>query len=224
MKCFPFPRSLLLLTVFSLTVAITGATNAQQRQYRDWVAGCDSASGYCAATTYIGENAGPNSFEFRLRVARSRPGAELSVAFSAPSQPVNENEPIGVKIDDGEVIALEPNSDYMILGEERNYFVARRDHVTSILSQMRDGERLTLSYLDKAASIRSKEFSLLGLSTALGSFDGAPVAAVAAAPTAPQVKTPVETRNAAWRNATLSPTPMRRRRAQLTPNQKWPPR
>ena len=165
-------RRLAPLLPLALWLALAGAVEAAQGvRHRDWTASCrGDGSGLCVAET-AARRQGDTAM---LQVTRDAEGLVREIILLTGAAGLAEDAPLSLGIDGKAPLALRHPS-AVGRGESGRYRLQDATLVKKLVAQMKAGRRLRVGYRDPAGEARSAEFSLMGLTAALRSFQrGAP--------------------------------------------------
>lgn len=153
----------------ALCLMLSGpAMAAEGKRHRDWVAAClGDGSGLCYAETKAKAAGGAS----HLRVTRDAEGRARDVALTTGLAGLADDAPLSLRVDGKAPLSIRHAS---AVGQNapQRYRLQDPGLVKKLVTQMKAGRRLQISYRDKAGQEQSAAFSLMGLTAALRSFQG----------------------------------------------------
>jgi uncharacterized membrane protein/invasion protein IalB len=178
---FAMSRSRILAVMALLAIAIlqplaeTSAASETRRTFRDWVSICPGDGfGACSASAYVRPGRDPRiGFDFQLRVERDAPGEAPRVTFIPVFDLVADDADLTVQVDAEPSLRLAPGSGYQAVGGLNEYQLMDAAVSERLLRAMLDGTRVEFRYHARDGKPVRAEFSLIGLTSALGFFDSA---------------------------------------------------
>lgn len=169
--------SAVLLSLLALVpLADAGAAAGENRRYfRNWLAICPGDGfGPCSASTYVRPGRDPRiGFDFQLSVGRDAPEQVPQVTFVPVFDLIAEDADLTVQVDAEPSLRLAPGSGFQAAGGVNEYRVVDAAAGERLLRAMRDGNRVEFRYRGRDGRPVRAEFSLIGLTAALGFFDAA---------------------------------------------------
>lgn len=175
------PRtSALLCAAFAALSALLPAADAAaapetRRYFRDWLVICPGDGlGPCSASAYVRPGRDPRiGFDFQLRVGRDAPGEAAHITFVPVFDLVADDADLTVQVDAEPSLRLAPGSGFQSTGGLNEYRVMDAAVSERLLGAMREGNRVEFRYRGRDGKPVRAEFSLIGLTSALGFFDSA---------------------------------------------------
>ncbi len=153
------------LLYFATSPAFAAEQDVQRAQFRDWQANCDRYSN-CAASIAVDMDMADHLVpDYRLTVSRSAYETYWNIAFAAFIPAPAPDADMVFAIGDTK-ITFDADTDIAAFGALNEYYPLG-GKAQSLFDKMVPGSTLTISYSDKAGTIRRATFSLSGLAAAL---------------------------------------------------------
>ncbi|MEN8213368.1 MAG: hypothetical protein ABFR19_03310 [Pseudomonadota bacterium] len=142
------------------------ARSGVKKKYRNWQVRC-AADGSCAATTYRARGS-IDGYPVIKVVVDSNNRRQLHIDSA---QHVNGSKPVWIRVDNNKEIRLQPGKDFSRLSKNE-YKITNSRALTSVMSVIRKGRELRLSYRNVRGQWRQPKYSLLGATAAMNALGG----------------------------------------------------
>jgi invasion protein IalB len=162
------------------------ATSRVSRKFRNWQVRCAS-DGSCAATTYKMRGS-IDGYPVLMIVMDSSNRSQLHIAGA---QYMNGSKFIWIRVDGNREIKLRPGKDFIRLSRSE-YKISNSRVLAKVMSAIKRGRTLRLSYRNSRGQWRQPVYSLLGSTAAMNELGGAPK--IETAEKAPEVKPPADSK------------------------------
>lgn len=136
------------------------------KKFRNWQIRC-AADGSCAATSYKMRGS-IDGYPVLSIVMDSKNQPQLHIAAA---QFVNGSKKIWIRVDRNKELKLRPGRDFVRLSESE-YKISNARVSAGVMSAIRSGRTLRLSYLNVRGQWRQPVYSLLGSTAAMDELDG----------------------------------------------------